>query len=195
MKGDPGNPHFSEDDKSPGLIEAMAHPIRGKLLFALSDYPESSATELAKRIKEPAAKVRYHLRAMTSAGLVETVREQRRRGVTERFYRASVTPVLQNKDEIPAQIWTKISIEILKVIFADASQAMSAGTLGSREDDCLARISSEVDAQGWTELVAIHLEAVANVRRALAKSRERLKATGERPLKVTSAVMFYEAAD
>jgi DNA-binding transcriptional ArsR family regulator len=61
--------------------------LRRTLLQRLRE--PASATRLAAGLGLPRQRVNYHLRELERAGLIELVEERRRRGCTERIFRAS----------------------------------------------------------------------------------------------------------
>jgi DNA-binding transcriptional ArsR family regulator len=176
------------------LVEAMSHPVRSKLLFTLTDSPRASAKQLADRLEEPPSKVRYHLRKLRDAGLVGIEDEESRRGVVERYYRALQTPLISEEDEGELDDAQKraFSVEILRLILADAARSISAGTFIAREDRCLARLWAEVDEEGWRELAKIHLETLDSVQAAIERSGERLGRSGEEPIRAVSGLLLFE---
>jgi DNA-binding transcriptional ArsR family regulator len=176
------------------LVEAMGHPVRGKLLFSLIDSPRASAKQLSHRIGEPPSKVRYHLRKLRDIGLVGVEDEESRRGVVERYYRSLRAPVISAEDDRGLDDAQKraFSIEILRLIFADAARSISAGTFIAREDRCLTRISAEVDEEGWRELAKIHFETLEAVKAVVRHSGERLQHSGEEPIRAVSDLLLFE---
>ena len=84
--------------------------------------------QVAKRIREPRRRVRYHLDALCDQGLIEVAGERNRRGVVERCYRSAVHPVLTKNqvEALSADRQKKIVLEILKAIFSDATAALEA---------------------------------------------------------------------
>jgi DNA-binding transcriptional ArsR family regulator len=66
---------------------AALEPIRARLLAELAQ--PGSASTLAARVGLPRQRVNYHLRTLEAHGLVRLVREQPRRGLTERVMQAS----------------------------------------------------------------------------------------------------------
>lgn len=185
--------HPESSDLQP-LVEAMSHPVRSKLLFNLTDSPRASAKQLAERVEEPPSKVRYHLRKLREAGLVGIEDEESRRGVVERYYRALQRPVIWEEDEVGLGDAQKraLSVEILRLILADAARSISAGTFIGRDDRCLTRTWAEVDEEGWRELAKIHLETLAAVQAAVNRSGERLSRSGEEPIRAVSDLLFFE---
>ncbi len=199
MPSEPGDREPPADESSEQtdlrlLVEAMSHPVRSKLLFSLTDTPRTSAKQLADRLEEPPSKVRYHLRKLRDAGLVGIEDEESRRGVVERYYRSLQVPVISEEDEKALDDAQKraFSVEILRVILADAARSISAGTFIAREDRCLVRLSAEVDEEGWRELAKIYMETWAAVEAAVERSGERLRDSGERPIRAVSDLLLFE---
>ena len=71
----------------PAAAVAALEPIRARLLAELAQ--PGSASTLAERVGLPRQRVNYHLRTLEAHGLVRLVREQPRRGLTERIMQAS----------------------------------------------------------------------------------------------------------
>ncbi len=66
---------------------ACLHPLRQRLLEALSRVPGSSQS-LARRLGESQPKVHYHLKRLEAAGLIRVGEERRKRGMMEKLYTA-----------------------------------------------------------------------------------------------------------
>jgi DNA-binding transcriptional ArsR family regulator len=71
----------------PAAAVAALEPLRARLLAELAR--PGSASTLAQRVGLTRQRVNYHLRMLEAHGLVRLVREQRRRGLTERVMQAS----------------------------------------------------------------------------------------------------------
>ena len=71
----------------PAAAVAALEPVRARLLAELAR--PGSARTLAGRVGLTRQRVNYHLRTLEAHGLVRLVREQRRRGLTERVMQAS----------------------------------------------------------------------------------------------------------
>jgi DNA-binding transcriptional ArsR family regulator len=71
----------------PSAAVAALEPVRARLLAELAR--PGSASTLAGRVGLTRQRVNYHLRTLEAHGLVRLVREQRRRGLTERVMQAS----------------------------------------------------------------------------------------------------------
>jgi DNA-binding transcriptional ArsR family regulator len=172
----------------------MAHPVRGRLLIAVTEKgePGASISQLAERTGESKRKVRYHLEAMLESGLVAIASEQRRGGVVERFFRAEQHPWL-TEDAFHAlgeDARRQIAVELLKVVFSDVTAAVRAKSLGERPVS-LVRLPMEVDEQGWRELLAVHQEMLIRLHDLRGEVNERLKASGEIPIAAMNALLLF----
>ncbi len=70
----------------PLAIEALAHPIRRRVLEALRS--PSSAASVAREIGLPRQKVNYHLKELARANLVRATGERRKGHLIEKLYEA-----------------------------------------------------------------------------------------------------------
>jgi DNA-binding transcriptional ArsR family regulator len=69
-------------------LSALAHPIRLEVLMMAEEEP-ISASQAAVALGEPLGTVAYHFRVLQTAGLIELVSEERRRGSVESFYQTT----------------------------------------------------------------------------------------------------------
>jgi DNA-binding transcriptional ArsR family regulator len=69
-------------------LSALAHPIRLEVLTMAESGP-ISASEAAVALGEPLGTVAYHFRVLHTAGLIDLVAEERRRGSVESFYKTA----------------------------------------------------------------------------------------------------------
>ncbi|MGA5818091.1 ArsR/SmtB family transcription factor [Kitasatospora sp. NPDC094028] len=72
---------------------ALAHPMRQRLLFALSSRP-STISRLAAQLGANKGSVSHHLRVLCEAGLVQDAGTRRVRGGTEKYYRRTAERLL-----------------------------------------------------------------------------------------------------
>ncbi|MFB7911590.1 ArsR/SmtB family transcription factor [Kitasatospora sp. NPDC059146] len=72
---------------------ALAHPMRQRLLFALSTRP-STISRLAAQLGANKGSVSHHLRVLGEAGLVQDAGTRRVRGGTEKYYRRTAERLL-----------------------------------------------------------------------------------------------------
>ncbi|MFJ5921592.1 ArsR/SmtB family transcription factor [Kitasatospora sp. NPDC092948] len=72
---------------------ALAHPMRQRLLFALSARP-STISRLAAQLGANKGSVSHHLGVLCQAGLVQSAGTRRVRGGTEKYYRRAAERLL-----------------------------------------------------------------------------------------------------
>jgi predicted transcriptional regulator len=70
-----------------GQIQALAHPLRQRVLQLLIDAPATNK-QLAVTLQVSPPRLHFHLRELQAAGLIEIVSEQPKGGVIEKYYRA-----------------------------------------------------------------------------------------------------------
>jgi len=83
----PFEPAARADITEPGRIRCFADPLRVRVLGILAER-EATNQQLADALKEPQAKVLYHLRYLQRERLIRIVRRRVRGPNVEKFYRA-----------------------------------------------------------------------------------------------------------
>lgn len=80
------------------LARATAHPLRVSILeiLGIDGGRILSPSDLSKELQIPLSNTNYHVTELSSAGLIELVRERQVRGATEHFYRIPVGPPAMN---------------------------------------------------------------------------------------------------
>lgn len=180
----------------PQVFKALAHPLRHRLLAAMSER-EASPSELATELGEPLGNVAYHVRMLETLGCIELVRTTPRRGALEHHYRAIVRAAISDDDweRIPESARNSISAETLGDVWRDVAAALRGGTFDRRTDRHLSWTNLTLDEQGWEELN----EALGELfERALAVQAESVARIadggGEDVIESKLALMHYEAA-
>jgi len=69
----------------PGDLDTISSPLAWKILEELKKKPDFPGS-LAKRMKLHEQKIYYHIRRLTSAGILRVVKEEQRRGGTCKYY-------------------------------------------------------------------------------------------------------------
>lgn len=204
-------PDEPRDDGARRIAAVMSHPQQAKVFFAAADrtfgvgmdhtadVPDGiTIGELAAKLGESNRRVRYHLASLLALGFVEKVAVQQRRGVVEHYYRVTQLPLVTKSDVegggISAEEQRRLSIEILKSLFGDASAALSAGTYTRRPEWIAGRVAGEVDERGWEELAAVQESALADAQEVVLRAKGRLEATEDNPVPVRAGLLLFEAA-
>jgi DNA-binding transcriptional ArsR family regulator len=185
-------------------FEVLHHPWRIRILDVLAERSMSVAgfvdegliPELARMDRHLAiSKLAYHFRVLRQAGALEVVEQNPRRGSTELVCRATAR-VRFSDDE-----WAKLSQPeraalsqfVLHELIARAESAVQRDTFDSRPDRHLSWLAMEVDERGWLELADVMngvLDAVSAIDR---DSKERLQASGEKPIRATWGQLHFES--
>ena len=167
---------------SPQLAQASAHPIRVKLMAALT-MMTASPRELADEIDEKLNNVCYHLNQLAKLGCVELVEVVDAAGgrVGEHIYRGVRRPYMS------IEAWNGLTehakhrwvMTTMRLITEDIEKAMNKGTFLDPDDNHLTRSPMVVDVKGWAETLEILERAVADLIEVEARSAVRLQGSTE----------------
>jgi DNA-binding transcriptional ArsR family regulator len=157
----------SRDPFDRRLLKALGHPLRLRIVEAITEQGEASPVGLAREFDQPLATVSHHVRMLRDLGWVELVRTEPRRGAVEHFYRASTRPFLDDEAwlQLPIPMRRGLARQLFRTIFAEASQAGATGGF----DDAGAHIDRmllELDETGRREVSEVLtgvLEAVQQI--------------------------------
>jgi DNA-binding transcriptional ArsR family regulator len=96
---------------TPQQFKALGHPMRHRLLFALSQ-GEATISQLAATLGSNKGNIAHHLKVLTDAGLAVPAGTRQVRGGTEQYYRRAHR-VLQFHDAATTQVaFSAIAAEI-----------------------------------------------------------------------------------
>ncbi|MGD9735559.1 MAG: hypothetical protein AB7V58_08135 [Solirubrobacterales bacterium] len=157
---------------------------------------EDLIEDLADRPRDRAiSALAYHFRALREVGAIEIVEQNPRRGSTELVCRATALVHFNDQEwaQLPTHQRLAISQIVLQAFLARAESSVRLKTFESRMDRHLSWLAMEVDEQGWSEMTDLLngvLEGVTEIHR---ESRERLDASGERPIRTTWGQLHFES--
>lgn len=181
-------------DPSSALAAAMADPVRCRVLRAMAtDEQGMSVRELAAVLGEPQRKVRYHLDYLAKKELVGVIKQVRRRGFLERYYRREIVPYISKEHaaDIPEEQWWKIVTQSVRAVLADIKAAFYGRTF-LRPGHVELHVPAEVDGEGWDELSCLHEDFYEALKTALERSKRRLASGEEQPISVVSVSLLFE---
>ncbi|MBK5219229.1 MAG: helix-turn-helix transcriptional regulator [Thermoleophilia bacterium] len=75
-----------------GLLAALGHPLRRRILRRMRDVKMISPRRLAKEFELPLSNTAYHVRVLAECGAVTLVCTKPVRGSIQHYYRSSVKP-------------------------------------------------------------------------------------------------------
>jgi DNA-binding transcriptional ArsR family regulator len=131
------------------LMETLADPVRMQIYIAVYERPGATIAQVARRLDEPARRVRHQIDRLIDAGLVVVDTETSRDNLRERQYRGVVVPTLDEEDD-PWTVESRrdLSLSLMRFIAADVGRAISHRTFGNRLGHTEVRIPGEVDERG-----------------------------------------------
>jgi DNA-binding transcriptional ArsR family regulator len=180
-----------------GLLKALGHPLRLRILEAIADAGESSPVVLAREFDRPLATVSHHVRLLRELGFIELVRTEPRRGAVEHYYRAVQRPFLDDGQwqQLPRVMRRGLARQIFRMTFDEASIAGGDGAF-DESGAHLIRLPLELDEPGRRELseaVAVLLKQVEAIQ--MRTDARRSSATeAEGPLVSSSLVVLHYRA-
>jgi DNA-binding transcriptional ArsR family regulator len=180
----------------PRLAKALSHPMRTRILAILSERV-ASPNEISEIIDERLPNVSYHVRALLDLGCIELVSTAQRRGAIEHYYRAIVRPFFTDRDwkKLPRSGRQAVSDVALQMIWADVSDAITAGTFEARPDRHLSRSALELDETGWKELRDLLASTLSETDKIESRSSDRIKKSGDDPVPIRVVLMHFESAE
>jgi DNA-binding transcriptional ArsR family regulator len=151
----------------------LLHPLRHRLLLEFSRGPASPA-DLARRLEQPLNRVSYHTNVLVRHGYLELARTERRRGAPTRFYRATVTPDIEDApwETLPEAVRRALTLGSLAQVAEEARQAALDGGFevpGAH----LSRTPLELDDEGASAVSDCLRATLAETMRIGAEARAR----------------------
>jgi DNA-binding transcriptional ArsR family regulator len=186
--------HNQEDDElSQQAVQAMAHPLRIRILRILTE-KVASPKEIAEAIDEPPGNVAYHARVLFDLGCTELVKTVPRRGAREHFYRGKTDAFTSSIKwrALPRLVRGEIAAMAFHELYLRVTAALEARTFQSRDGSNLSCLPFQVDEVGWKELVEIVAVAEQAIKEVGVQASQRLEEKAGIPAVI--AVGVFEAA-
>jgi DNA-binding transcriptional ArsR family regulator len=165
-----------EETSGRAFVEAIAHPLRSKLIVILSAGSATSA-ELATEIGAPVRTVRHHLRYLSERGFVSVAREETRRNVLR--YSFEETTFGEVDDELYAELTPAERRNVTNLYLRAIARAMSRFVAAAAYDvhfPVTIRMNLALDEEGWRELREIMVSALDRLLELKGRTGERLPA-------------------
>jgi DNA-binding transcriptional ArsR family regulator len=176
--------------QNPALVQALAHPLRAKILYVLQEQ-EASPKELAAHLNTPLANIAYHIQVLRKLKLIRLVKTTPRRGAVEHHYKADHAANIDDEawKQTPGLIKERMVAALLEDIGGSVTQA--AGTGGfDRHNAHLSRTRLVLDEEAWDVLAAKLEEVLELVDDLQAESTRRLKAADHEGERSSGLVMM-----
>jgi predicted ArsR family transcriptional regulator len=159
--------------KDPRHAALLAAPIRQRVLEALEE--PGSASSVAARLRMPRQRVAYHVKQLEAHGFVELVREEQRRGCTERIVQRTAHHLVVSNEVLgragldPKRLRDKFSAEYLAALASrmarDVAESQAAADragqrLATLSTDVTVRLRSPADRAAFADEL---VDAIARV--------------------------------
>jgi DNA-binding transcriptional ArsR family regulator/tetrahydromethanopterin S-methyltransferase subunit G len=179
------------DINDPRLVKAMAHPLRVQILGIL-EQRVASPRELADELEAPLGNVSYHVRTLSSLGLIKLVKKTPRRGAIEHYYEARGRAVVTDRAwaEVPDIVKRALIGATLGEVSERVNDAAAKGGF-DREDAHLTSPRVIVDQQGFRELSTALNDLFDRVDKIQRESTKRLKG-GDGGIEAGVVAMLFE---
>jgi len=182
------------DINDPRLVKAMAHPLRVQILSVL-EQRVASPRELSDELDAPLGNVSYHVRTLSSLGLIKLVKKTPRRGAIEHYYEARGRAVVS--DKAWAEVPDIVKRALLGATLASVSEEVNAAASGGgfeREDIHLTTSRVVVDEQGWKEISKLLDDTWKSIEKIQRDSGKRVKDADD-AMNATVVSMLFERPD
>ncbi len=158
------SPGGARDGIGNRILRLLSHPLRIEVLRVLHNRV-ASPKELADELGENLGHVSYHFKYLRTAGCIEILDTESRRGAIKHYYRSK-----------PGE---EKSGGAFRDFVAEAVRALNAGRFDTRGGHSLSWMPMELDDQGWRELAEHRAAWSDELRRIKAEATERLAGEGE----------------
>src|SRR3954452_21639564 len=156
----------------------MAHPLRVQILSVL-EQRVASPRELSDELDAPLGNVSYHVRTLSSLGLIKLVKKTPRRGAIEHYYEARGRAVVTDKAwaEVPDIVKRALLGATLASVSEEVNAAAASGGF-EREDIHLTTSRVVVDEQGWKDLSKLLGDTWKSIEKIQRDAGKRLRDSG-----------------
>lgn len=180
-------------DRLEAILAHYEDPQAERLDSALAFRP-ATAEELASELGLPLQEARRLLANLLRVGLVESVEGRTKDDPVEGAYAYSKRGVLSEESvkDMSLAEQERYGARVTNLLDQEAREALEASTFILRPEYVLARVPMDLDEEGWREISDLLQNATDDVLDAIGRSQDRLADSGERPIRATAGVLFFE---
>lgn len=157
----------------------------------------ASPSELAAELDVPLGTVSYHVRRLAAAGLIKLVKEARRRGAVEHYYRLDRRPSIREKawSEAPEVVKEALVGAVLGQVADQVNAAAQNGGF-THDSTHVSRVPLTLDQQGFAEADRA-LDAFLGTLQTIEESSRRRLEAGDHvdQTDAVAVLMLFEAAE
>lgn len=174
---------------------ALGHRIRVHCLIVLNEGIYTAA-EIAEKVGEPLNNVANHLRKMLEDGSIEIAKEERKRNVTQYWYRAvEIKTYTEEEAEAMPELHRRVTVgAIVQSGFAEVLAGLYAGTLADPKS-VLYWSRYNVDQEGRRKMEALSTRYLEELREVEVEATNRRAESGEEAVAMMANVAVFERAN
>jgi hypothetical protein len=164
-------------------------------IVAETNHRRLSATQFRREFGGQPTRVYRRFKRMRDYGWLGKVGEEKRRGATEIFYRATRPTFCDSGfwSEVSDLVGRTKNWKTLVRLSASIKAAMKAGTFDSHADRYLALSFVQLDQQGWERVVAELDALLAYALEEQERAKDRMKKVGEKQVTMMVALGAFES--
>lgn len=140
-----------------GLLFALGHPLRLRMLVSLNEEGDGGPSDLAERLKSTTEHCSYHIKVLEKYGYVEFVRKEFVPTGAKSIYRAI------RKVEFPREVWeqlppaaqNQVITGLFMSSFGDAETALRSGAFEKHPESHASWTHLQLDPKRWNRLRAL----------------------------------------
>jgi DNA-binding transcriptional ArsR family regulator len=174
---------------------AAAVEIRHAILGVLGERRAATAKEIQSDVGLPRSTVNDHLRQLCEDGLIECIEMNPTRGTFERVFAPAAAALYADDDDLESmdpKEQRQVKFGQLRSALSDASLAFSGAIRTHLRGEVFSAARAQVDAEGWSELTAIHTRAIQEMDRVREESAKRLRENGAASIRASSGIFLFE---
>lgn len=188
-------------DFFPRISKVFRHPLSLRIITELS-MREMSPAEFQREFDANPQEVYRRFRALAEDGWLEVTREDtggRRRGATERFFRATAPASFDTQSwmRVPREARERYSWRIFEQLAEQVREAMAAKTFDSYADRVHTWTPLLLDERGWSQVTAEAERLFDYIHAEAKRAAARLKRVDAEPPKIATVCLavFESPAD
>jgi DNA-binding transcriptional regulator GbsR (MarR family) len=175
------------------LVQALRHPFRVHALHVLNKQI-ASAKELSQEVGCDVSLMSYHVRELEKLDFVEIVREEKRRGAVEHFFRGTGRAIFYAEEWVlvPEPIRAAVVGMELRITGKLLSESLSSETFEKRPDRHHSLQQALVDEQGWADAMSALETCMGRIIEVEQESAERRLKTHEKGIPLAVSLIGFE---
>lgn len=163
-----------------GLLFALRHPLRLRMLVSLNEEGDGSPSELAKRLESTTEHCSHHIKVLEEYGYVEFLRKEFVSTGAKSIYRAI------RKVEFPQEVWERLPPAVQNQVvtglfmssFGDAETALLSGAFEKHPESHASWTHLHLDQKQWKRLRGL-LERTLVKALEIGEEADELRESGE----------------